>query len=293
MAERESDFEVKKEVPIIAKFVILLPVKVSIRIFAGPLLVVMLAALSLPSAAQAGPPFIGDDPGTPGDGNWEVNVALIAERHPAQRIYNAPILDMNYGLGSRLQLKYQVPYLVVGTDGGPTRSGLGKSLAGVKWRFYENDEKGLEISTYPQFEFNNPTSSVERGLADPGVRFYLPVELTKKVGPVEINPEVGYWFASNTGAAWATGMAVGREVSKRLELDGELYATANTNGTSHWTTFDGGGRYKLAGPLVVLFMAGRSFRGPSSGQPQFFGYLGMQFLFSTKHKKESPAEISP
>jgi hypothetical protein len=27
-----------------------------------------------------------------------------------------------------------VPYLVVGTNGSPTRSGLGKSLAGVKWR---------------------------------------------------------------------------------------------------------------------------------------------------------------
>jgi hypothetical protein len=51
---------------------------------------VMLAALSLPSAAQGGPPFIADDPGTPGDGNWEINVAAYAERHPDERIYNAP-----------------------------------------------------------------------------------------------------------------------------------------------------------------------------------------------------------
>jgi len=267
--------------------------RVSVRILAAPLVVVMLAALSLPAAAQGGPPFIGDDPGTPGDGNWEVNVAAYTERHPTERIYNAPILDANYGWGPRIQLKYQVPYLVDGTDGGPTRSGLGKSLAGVKWRFYDNDEKGLQISTYPQFEFNNPTSSVARGLADPGVRFYLPIEVNKKVGPFEINPEAGYWFASNKGAAWATGVVVARQVSKRLELDGELYATANTNGSNHWTTFDGGGRYKLGEHFVLLFMAGRSFRGASSGQPQFFGYLGMQFLFSTKHKKESPPETSP
>ena len=267
--------------------------RVSVRILAAPLVVVMLAALSLPAAAQGGPPFIGDDPGTPGDGNWEINVAAYTERHPTERIYNAPILDANYGWGPRIQLKYQVPYLVDGTDGGPTRSGLGKSLAGVKWRFYDNDEKGLQISTYPQFEFNNPTSSVARGLADPGVRFYLPIEVNKKVGPFEINPEAGYWFASNKGAAWATGVVVARQVSKRLELDGELYATANTNGSNHWTTFDGGGRYKLGEHFVLLFMAGRSFRGASSGQPQFFGYLGMQFLFSTKHKKESPPETSP
>ncbi len=253
----------------------------------------MLAALSLPSAAQGGPPFITDDPRTPGDGNWEINAALYTERHPTERIYNAPILDINYGLGPRLQLKYQVPYLVVGTDDGPTRSGLGKSLAGVKWRFYKNDEKGLRISTYPQFEFNNPTSSVERGLVDSGVRFFLPIEVTKKVGPFEINPEVGYWFASSTGAAWATGVVVARQVNQRLELDGELYATANANGSDHWTTFDGGGRYKLQEHFVLLFMAGRSFREPASGQPQLFGYLGVQFLFSMKHKKENPAEPSP
>ncbi len=271
----------------------LLRVKVLVRIFAGPLLLGMLAALSLPSAAQGGPPFIGDDPGTPGDGNWEINIAAYTERHPTERIYNAPILDANYGLGPRIQLKYQVPYLVEGTNDGPTRSGLGKSLAGVKWRFYDNDEKGLQISTYPQLEFNNPTSSRQRGLVTNGARFYLPIQVTKKIGPLVVNPEVGYWFADKAGAAWATGMVVGRDVSKKLELDGELYDTANTNGSNHWNTYDGGGRYKLGEHFVLLFMAGRSFRGPVSGQPHFFGYLGMQFVFSTKHKKGSAAETSP
>ncbi len=273
----------------IAILVALLEIRIPFRIFAGPLLVLMLAfALSLPAVAQAGPPFIGDDPGTPGDGNWEINIMTYTERHPTERIFNAPFLDINYGLGPRIQIKYQVPYLVDGTDGGPTRSGLGKSLAGVKWRFYDNDEKRLLISTYPQFEFNNPDNSVQRGLVDSGVRFYLPIELTKKVGPFEVNPEIGYWFASNKGAAWATGLVVGHEVNTRLELDAELYNTANTNGSNHWNTFDGGGRYKLGEHFVLLFMAGRSFRGPASEQPQFFGYLGMQFLFSMKHKKESP-----
>jgi hypothetical protein len=265
--------------------------KIAASLTAGLLLLLLI--LTLPAAAQGGPPFIGDDPGTPGDGNWEVNIAAYTERHPTERLYNAPILDANYGWGSRIQLKYQVPYLVDGTDGGPTRSGLGKSLAGVKWRFYDSDEKGLQISTYPQLEFNNPTSSVERGLVDSGVRFYLPIEITKKVGPFIVNPEFGYWFADKAGAAWATGIVVGRDVTKRLELDGELYATANTNGSNHWTTYDGGGRYKLNEHFVLLFMAGRSFRGPASGQPQFLGYLGMQFLFSMKHKKESPAGSNP
>jgi hypothetical protein len=271
-------------------------IKFSLRIFAAPLLAVMLAALALPAVAQGGPPFVGDDPGTPGDGNWEINVAEYAERHPKERLYNAPILDMNYGWGSRIQLKYQVPYLVDGTDGGPTRSGLGKSLAGVKWRFYDSGtEDGLQISTYPQLEFNNPTSSLERGLVDYGTRFYLPIEVSKKIGPFQVNPEVGYWFASSKGAAWAAGIVVLREVNKRLELAGELYNTANTNGSNHWNTYDAGGRYKLGEHFVLLFMAGRSFHGSGleNGQPQFFGYLGMQFLFSMKHKQNKDTRAEP
>jgi len=259
----------------------------------GLLFFALLSFFSQPIQAQGGPPFIGDDPGTPGDGNWEINVATYAERHPDERLYNAPILDMNYGWGSRIQLKYQVPYLVEGTDGGPTRSGLGKSLAGVKWRFYDSGEDGLQISTYPQLEFNNPTSSQERGLVDYGTRFYLPIEFSKKIGPLQVNPEVGYWFASSQGAAWAAGMVVLREVNKRLELAGELYNTANTNGSNHWNTYDGGGRYKLGEHFVLLFMAGRSFTNSSPGQPRFFGYLGMQFLFSMKHPKQIPPEPHP
>jgi len=291
---RPLGFEVKNKISIAAILADLLRIRLLVPIFpAVPGLLVLMAALSLPSAAQGGPPFIGDDPGTPGDGNWEINVAAYTERHATERIYNAPILDANYGLGPRIQLKYQVPYLVVGDDGGPTRSGLGKSLAGVKWRFYDSGEDGLQISTYPQIEFNNSTSSLQRGLVEYGTRFYLPIELTKKVGPFVVNPEVGYWFASSKGAAWATGVVVGRDVNKRLELDGELYNTANTNGSNHRNTLDGGGRYKLGEHFVLLFMAGRSFRGPTSGQPQFFGYLGMQFLFSMKHKNGNASETSP
>ncbi len=250
----------------------------------------MLAALSIPAAAQGGPPFIADDPGTPGDGNWEINVATYTERHSTERLWDAPILDVNYGWGRRIQLKYQLPYLVDVSDDGPTRSGLGKSLAGVKWRFYDSDEDGLQISIYPQLEFNNAASSLERGLVSYGTRFYLPIELSRKIGPFRVNPEAGYWFASGRGAAWATGLIVLREVNKRLEVAGELYSTANTNGSNHWNTFDFGGRYKLHEHFVLLFMGGRSLNAASISQPQFFGYLGMQLLFSMKHKKNVPAE---
>jgi len=256
-------------------------------------LLALLAAFSLPAAGQGGPPFITNDPGTPGDANWEINIMAYSERHPAARIFNAPILDLNYGVGSRIQLTYEVPYLVVGSNGGPTRTGLGKSLPGVKWRFYDSDEKKLSISIFPQLEFNNPDASLQRGLVNYNNRFYLPVEVSKEIGPIQVNPEAGYIFASGKGAGWFTGLVVLKEINKRLELAVEFYNSANTNGTNRWNTYDGGGRFKIGERFILLFMAGRSFAGPSNTQPQLFGYLGMQFLVSMKHKKEVAADNKP
>jgi len=256
-------------------------------------LLALLAAFSLPAAGQGGPPFITNDPGTPGDANWEINIMAYSERHPAARIFNAPILDLNYGVGSRIQLTYEVPYLVVGSNGGPTRTGLGKSLPGVKWRFYDSDEKKLSISIFPQLEFNNPDASLQRGLVNYNNRFYLPVEVSKEIGSIQVNPEAGYIFASGKGAGWFTGLVVLKEINKRLELAVEFYNSANTNGTNRWNTYDGGGRFKIGEHFILLFMAGRSFAAPSNTQPQLFGYLGMQFLVSMKHKKEVAADNNP
>jgi hypothetical protein len=275
-------------------FLALLRVTARTQTLAAPLLLILLAAFSPSAAAQGGPPFITNDPGTPGDGNWEDNIMTYSERHPAERIFNAPILDLNYGLGARIQLTYEVPYLVEGTNGGPTRTGLGKSLPGVKWRFYDSDEKKLAISIFPQLEFNNSSSSLQRGLVDYGTRFYLPVEVSKKLGPIEVNPEAGYIFASGKGAAWFTGLVVLKEISKRMELAAELYNSANIDGSSNrWNTFDGGGRYIIGKHYILLFMAGRSFTTPTASQPGFFGYLGMQFLFSMKHRNDSSDAPEP
>jgi hypothetical protein len=258
------------------------------RLLQGASLALFLVCACVLSMAQGGPPLQTDDPGTPGNGNWEINVGVTTDRRANERQFEAPIVDMNYGLGDRIQVKYQVPFLVHGTDSDPTRSGLGNSLFGFKWRFLEDKKHELQIGTYPQLEFNNPTASADRGLVDRGTRLLLPVELTKKVGPVDVNGELGYWVAQHGPDQWIAGLALGHRATERLELLGEVYATRNTNGRDNETTFGLGGRYKLKGPVGLLFMAGRSFHGPASGEPQFIGYLGLQFqLSSKKHVREA------
>jgi hypothetical protein len=239
--------------------------------------VMMLGAT--PVLAQGGPPMQTDDPGTPGNNNWEINSAYTVARTNEFNVYGVPILDINYGVGPRIQLKYQVSYLFQSTDGGPLETGLGKSLAGVKWRFYQNDKYKLNISTYPQLEFNNPNDSVKRGLADPGTRFLLPFEITKVAGPLELDLELGTWFLQGNGVdGHVVGFAVGHQTTKSLELLAEVYKlTDRYPGTEFTTDYGFGGRYEFHKGLLFIFEGGHGFSGPPGQQPSFFGYFGLQF----------------
>src|SRR5690242_6390492 len=84
---------------------------------------------------QGGPPFRSDDPDTPGNNNWEINTGLIGERNAFSGSYQLPDVDLNYGLGHRIQLKFEIPLAATETRGDANHlaAGLGNSLLGVKW----------------------------------------------------------------------------------------------------------------------------------------------------------------
>src|SRR5438045_231098 len=115
--------------------------------------IALILGLTAEVFAQGGPPLLTDDPGTPGNRNWEINIAATHFRTAEEREIEVPLLDINYGLGDRIQLKYEVPYLFDSDERAPYRRALGNSLIGVKWRFFQKcDENGWNISTYPQIE---------------------------------------------------------------------------------------------------------------------------------------------
>ncbi|MGA2000658.1 MAG: hypothetical protein ABSG52_11740 [Terriglobales bacterium] len=244
----------------------------------------MLLTLAAQAFGQGGPPMRTDDPGTPGNGNWEINIAVTTEMRAAERTFETPLLDINYGVGERIQLKFEIPFVVQAADGARTQRGFGNSLAGVKWRFFEKG--GWALSTYPQLEFNNPTESVEKGLAESGTRMLLPLEFTRKCGPVYLNLEIGYSFAPHGEREWILGLAAGREINRKLEIMAEIYDTGEVH-EGNETTFGVGGRYKLGGPFTLLLMAGRSFHGLDSAQPRFIGYGGLQINLERHHSHNS------
>ena len=120
---------------------------------------------------------------------------------------------------------------------GQVIGGLGESLLGIKWRFYERhtgdvamkgqfgtgllgalrhlpnsaqasgDSPGAEdtpeqkvtlsVSTYPQLFLDNPTRAIPRGLVASGPQFYLPLELNAHLGLLRLDGEVGYNFGNH------------------------------------------------------------------------------------------------
>jgi len=99
--------------------------------------------LTVVAQGQGGPPFRTDDPETPGNKHWEINFGWIGDRNPGSGAYQVPDFDINYGLGDRIQLKYEIPIAIEETrpdegEPGQVVGGLGESLLGIKWRFYEH-----------------------------------------------------------------------------------------------------------------------------------------------------------
>src|ERR1700691_3596653 len=188
-------------------------------------LMLLLAALgaAVPVLAQGGPPFYTNDPGTPGHLNWEINLGYMPFYYNNQSVSDVPDVDINFGIGDRIQLTYESAWLRVQNPGSATKFGLNQSNFGVKWRFRDPGEEGLKISIFPQVFLNNPGDAVRRGITPASDTYLLPVEFSKKVGPVDVNYEIGYQFVHNGPNGWLTGLVIGHDFSPKLEGDMELY----------------------------------------------------------------------
>ena len=227
---------------------------------------------------QGGPPLLTDDPGTPGDGRWEINAAFTLEKSADQRLFEAPLLDVNRGVGERVQLKLEIPWVVL-DEGGSTRSGLGNTLLGVKWRFLDEDEAGLAVSAYPQVEFENPTSSAERGLAEPGTEWILPFQVQRSFGFLDANGELGYGVRDVGEDEWIYGLALGKELAERFECLGEIHGTAEPGFEESRTLVGLGFRWDLSAASTLLVSASRTIAEPSGEDPETLGYVGLQLRF--------------
>jgi len=227
--------------------------------------------------AQGGPPLITDDPDTPGPGYWEINIAAIVDSGRTEKKLDMPRVDINYGVGQRIQLKFEVPWIGLTTNGESTEHGLGDAVAGVKWRFKGHEGTQIAWSVYPQIEFNTMHSSVTKGVVDDGSRLMLPTELTLEIAHVEINGELGRELVEHGADAWLYGISTEGHVLRRLELLGDLHVERPT-GVPADVIGSIGAREKISRQVVLLLAVGHTVGAPDQAG-RATGYFGLQFNF--------------
>ncbi len=238
----------------------------------------MLLATAL-AHGQGGPPMITDDPGTPGNGKWEINLPIAFEHRPNEWSLDAPGLDLNYGLGDHLQLTLQTAVGLLKQDDHGLVGGLGGVEAAVKWRFVDEEQAGFALSTFPRLLFNAVHSSVRRGLADDGTRFQLPVQFAKTIGVFGIGAEFGPLVSSVGRSEWLYGVIGGVQVSRTTELMAELHGNSRANFTADTLLVNIGFRHTLNEHCIWIASLGHEVRTPGSDPFALVGYCGVQLLY--------------
>jgi hypothetical protein len=226
-------------------------------------------------AAQGGPPLETDDPGTPGNGRFELNLALEAEREPDGTTYDAPRVDLNYGVGPRIQLKLEVPWRVAPAPAQPSRTGFGNVILGVKWRFAERASGRAAISVYPQVTLAASRTAVAKGLADSGSTVLLPVEIAWRMGPLDVDAELGYRRAGGASGL-AYGLVFAHQPLRLLELLAECNGTGRGALTDAGLLCGVGARSELGPPISVLGALEAGVAGSPDTRPDRRIYTGLQ-----------------
>jgi hypothetical protein len=228
---------------------------------------------------QGGPPMITDDPGTPGDRKWEINVALAFDHRSGETAADVPAIDLNYGVGEHIQLTLQTAPVLLKRDGHGLIGGLGGSEAAVKWRFLDQQQNGdgFDMSMFPRVIFNVVPSSPRRGLSRDGTRFQIPMQMAKAFGRWHANFEFGPHLSSVGRSEWLSGVVAGLDVSKRTLLMAELHGTSRMNFTRDVLTVNVGVHHEFSATRILIASLGREIRSPDPLAT--IGYFGMQLIY--------------
>jgi hypothetical protein len=232
-----------------------------------------LAWLPMLAHAQGGPPLITNDPDTPGDGHWEINIAATGTHGSDGWQLSLPDLDINYGLGERIQLSVNVGELHAWNDDTAVASGIGPTELAFRYRFLDEETAGVSLALQPHWAKSWSQAAVSKGLAPQHEEFGLPLQVARHFGKATVGAELGRNFISSEPDEWKLGAFWSRDCIRGLNCLLEVNAVrADGGGTD--TIVNLGARKELNEHLVLQGSLGRQV----SGEAHTVFYLGVQLL---------------
>lgn len=228
------------------------------------------------SAAQAGPPYLTDDPEPPPLGHWEAvlfSMGLDARGAVAGVL---PAIEFNYGGFPDTQLHIMLPVGFTSGEEGTKFGGADVEL-GVKYRFIDEDEQGWcpQVAVYPFVEI--PTGSSRNGFASSGVDVFLPLWAQKDLDANwTVDAGGGYWINPGARDYWFLGVLLQRKITNSLVAGVEAFhQTPVTFGTSAITGFNVGATYDFDAHDHLLISAGRGLVNANASD-QLTWYIGYE-----------------
>jgi hypothetical protein len=234
-------------------------------------LVALLLAAMLPNAHAT------EDTDTPGARNWEINIGVSGERTAGSHEYAVPATDVNYGLSERTQLVLAIPHLMLREPGTDTRSGLGSATVGLKWRFLDEEQAGVALAMFPAYSWNLSSTSVERGLSDPGHSLLLPLVLGVHRGDDALFVQAGRNLVKDGPNEWMAGVKLTRLCMETLECRVEVEHTRVAGGGGQ-TLASAGFKWRVAEKLILQGSVGRDIGPARDDKRQLAFMFGIQLL---------------
>ncbi len=210
----------------------------------------------------AGPPFLTDDPEPVEYRHWEAYLFGQGDHAGSGYTINGPAMELNYGVLPDTQLHLVVPVTTIGGGGDSTRSGLGDTEFGVKYRFLHETSDRPQIGVFPMVEL--PTGDADRGLGNGRAWFRLPLWVQKSWDPWTTYGGGGVVLNSAAGQRNYPfgGWLLQRDLGKHLTLGGEIFAQgADTDTDRGFAALNFGGTLKVTDHFDLLFTAGHSVAG--------------------------------
>ncbi|MBI2801117.1 MAG: transporter [Gammaproteobacteria bacterium] len=223
------------------------------------------------------PPMISDDTDTPGPGSWEINLVFYGAWSRDRRAFEAPLVDLNYGIGERVQLKYQVPYALehsTGLDASGERisaseRGVGDSIVGLKYRFYDDEERGFSLGLYPQVRFRTP--GARRALSAGGTGFILPLLLTKEFASFSITADLGIERSTlEHHSDYFASVGLGTRITDRLAVMVEIAGESLRDPDARRCIVNLGLRRKLNDKQAVVAAIGHDLHASDGASSTYF-----------------------
>ena len=239
-------------------------------------IILILGFWAVTHIAQAGPPYVTDDPEPVEHKHCEIYLASQLAHDSSGWSGTSPHVEINYGVIPNLQLHLIAPVAFSAPADGSRQFGYGDTELGIKYRFLQETARLPMAGVFPLVEL--PTGDAARGLGAGHPQVFLPLWLQKSSGPWTTYGGGGYWINPGAGNRnWGlVGWLVQCQLTSKLAVGTEIFhETAKTEGGNSDTRFNVGTIFDFSPTYHLLLSAGHTIQGPSG----FQAYVAFQVTF--------------